>query len=159
MAKKDLSKGINSTIGSISENANKIAEEELKSSNDAKEKALWLTTDITSSYKKGLKSDEIRMTTTVNEIYFNKIKAIAYWDRLQTKDLINQALEDFLKKYESENRTLSQFHKNNLAFRPKYKIGRINWVLTVFSKTFHICTKIFINHKTICQRKFTNTYY
>lgn len=106
MAKKDLSKGINSTIGSISENANKIAEEELKSSNDAKEKELWLTTDIASSYKKGLKSDEIRMTTTVNEIYFNKIKAIAYWDRLQTKDLINQALEDFLKKYESENRTL-----------------------------------------------------
>ena len=111
MAKKDLSRGIKSTIGSIYENANKFAEEELKSNKEAKERELWLTTDRTSSNKKGLKSDEIRVTTTVNEIFFNKIKAIAYWDRLQTKDIINQVLGDFLKKYESENPTLKPIPK------------------------------------------------
>ena len=111
MAIKNFSKGIKSTIGSITENENKLAEEELKNDTNAKEKMFWLTTDTESSSKKGLKFDEIRMTTITNEIYLNKIKAIAYWDRLQTKDLINQALEDFVKKYESENKVLKPIPK------------------------------------------------
>lgn len=111
MATKNFSKGIKSTIGSITENENKLAEEELKNNNDAREKALWLTTDVESSSKKGLKFDEIRMTIITNEIYLNKIKAIAYWDRLQTKDLINQALEDFVRKYERENNVLKPIPK------------------------------------------------
>lgn len=111
MGAKNFSKGIKSTIGSISENENKLAEEELRNNNEAKEKMLWLTTDVESSLKKGVKIDEIRMTIIANEIYLNKIKAIAYWDRLQTKDLINQALEDFVKKYERESDTLKPIPK------------------------------------------------
>ncbi|TXI13125.1 MAG: hypothetical protein E6Q66_10515 [Pedobacter sp.] len=111
MATKNFSKGIKSTIGSITENENKLAEEELKNDNEAREKLLWLTTDVESSSKKGLKFDEVRMTIITNEIYLNKIKAIAYWDRLQTKDLINQALEDFVKKYEQENKALKPIPK------------------------------------------------
>ncbi|MDX2189803.1 MAG: hypothetical protein SFY32_08055 [Bacteroidota bacterium] len=45
------------------------------------------------------KPDETRATFIVREDYLDQIKAVAYWERLLVKDVVNNALADYLTKY------------------------------------------------------------
>jgi hypothetical protein len=58
---------------------------------------------IRSSVQKGLKEGETRATFIVQEDALEKIKAIAYWDRKNIKDVLQTALEMYISQYESKN--------------------------------------------------------
>jgi hypothetical protein len=45
------------------------------------------------------KPSEIRATFIVREDYLEKMKAVAYWDRLLVKDVINTAIGEYLHRY------------------------------------------------------------
>ena len=49
------------------------------------------------------KENEIRATFIVNEQLLEKMKSIAYWDRVMIKEVINTALEEAASKYEQEH--------------------------------------------------------
>jgi len=60
------------------------------------------TKEITKSSQEGTKENETRATFIVNEELLDKLKAIAYWDRVLIKDVINNALEEAVAKHEKK---------------------------------------------------------
>jgi hypothetical protein len=54
-----------------------------------------------SSVQKGLKPGETRATFILKEEALEKIKAIAYWDRQNIKDIVQIAIEAYIKQYEN----------------------------------------------------------
>ncbi|MDZ7877181.1 MAG: hypothetical protein U5L45_05900 [Saprospiraceae bacterium] len=65
-----------------------------------------------SSIKKGLKHDETRATFIVREDLLEKLKAVAYWERLNIKEVINEALDRYVGAYERQNGDLKEVPKN-----------------------------------------------
>ena len=63
------------------------------------------------SIKKGLKTDETRATFIVREDLLEKLKAVAYWERLNIKDVINEALDRYVGAYERQNGDLKDVPK------------------------------------------------
>jgi hypothetical protein len=63
------------------------------------------------SIKKGLKNDETRATFIVREDLLEKLKAVAYWERLNIKDVINEALDRYVGAYERQNGDLKSVPK------------------------------------------------
>ena len=61
------------------------------------------TKEITKSSQEGTKENETRATFIINEELLDKLKAIAYWDRVLIKDVVNTALQDVVAKYEKKN--------------------------------------------------------
>ena len=53
--------------------------------------------------QQGTKVGEARATFIVNEAIQEKIKAIAYWERLQIKEVIDEALSSYVLSYERKN--------------------------------------------------------
>lgn len=51
-----------------------------------------------STSKLGTKPDETRATFIVNEELLDGIKAIALWDRASIKEVMHEALQDFIEK-------------------------------------------------------------
>ena len=88
MSKKNFSQGLNSLLGENQE----IASEKEN-----------MPTKIAKNNLK--KEDEIRATFIINEKLLEKLKAIAYWERLKIKDVVNNALVEAVKKYEKENKS------------------------------------------------------
>lgn len=64
------------------------------------------TKKITKSSQEGTKENETRATFIVNEDLLDKLKAIAYWDRVLIKDVINTALQDVVAKYEKKREAI-----------------------------------------------------
>jgi hypothetical protein len=98
MNKKNFSGGLNSLLGEQPE----------------KKKVGRPTTqfkEVTKSSQEGTKEGETRATFIVNEELLDKLKAVAYWDRLRIKDVINQALADAVTKYEKKNGELKPIPK------------------------------------------------
>ena len=60
-----------------------------------------LMTDTTS--KKGLAEGKTRTTYILNNDNVEKIKDIAYWDRIGINELADSILQEFIKKYERKN--------------------------------------------------------
>ena len=50
----------------------------------------------TKSTQKGLPSDWIRATYIVNRRVNERIKALAYWQRLTVKEVVNEAFTEYL---------------------------------------------------------------
>jgi len=53
---------------------------------------------ITKTSQEGTKSGWTRATFIMREDYVEKIKSIAYWDRKEIKDVINEAIASYLKR-------------------------------------------------------------
>lgn len=49
------------------------------------------------------REEEVRATFIIDKNLLNNLKSIAYWDRLLIKDVLNQALNDYIDKYEIKN--------------------------------------------------------
>jgi len=64
------------------------------------------TKTIEKSSQEGTKANETRATFIVNEDTLERLKRIAYWDRLLIKEVVNQALERAVKDYEKKNGTI-----------------------------------------------------
>ena len=58
-------------------------------------------TPVITSVQKGLKVGETRATFIVKEDALEKIKAIAYWDRQNIKDIVQIAIDAYIKEYEN----------------------------------------------------------
>lgn len=48
------------------------------------------------------KNEGIRATFILSENSLEKIRAISYWERILIKDIVNEALEAYIAKYEKE---------------------------------------------------------
>lgn len=89
MSKKNFTGGLNTLLGENPET------EPGRGKSSARE--------ITKTSQEGTKDRETRATFIVNEEQLEKLKSIAYWDRLLIKDVLAQALEEYLNGYEKKN--------------------------------------------------------
>lgn len=101
MAKKSFSGGLNSLLGDTkpAEAAPVVAEPK------AAKKEITKTSQI------GTKEKETRATFIVQEDLLDKLKALAYWERVLIKDIINQAFEDHIARYEKKNGPIKEAPK------------------------------------------------
>jgi ACT domain-containing protein len=90
MSKKDFTGGLNSLLGDQPEKPKRG-------------RPVTQTKEITKSSQEGTKEKETRATFIVNEELLDKLKAIAYWDRVLIKDVVNTALQETVAKYEKKN--------------------------------------------------------
>ena len=89
MSKKNFSGGLSSLLG-----------DQPKKSKAGR--PVTQTKEITKSSQEGTKENETRATFIVKEDLLDKLKAIAYWDRVLIKDVINTALEETVAKHEKK---------------------------------------------------------
>jgi len=61
------------------------------------------TKEITKSSQEGTKEGETRATFIVKEGLLEKLKAIAYWERILIKEVVASALEEAVARYEKKN--------------------------------------------------------
>jgi hypothetical protein len=90
MSKKNFTGGLNSLLGDQPEKPKRG-------------RPVTQTKEITKSSQEGTKENETRATFIVNEELLDKLKAIAYWDRVLIKDVVNIALQEAVAKYEKKN--------------------------------------------------------
>lgn len=100
MSKKDFSGGLNSLLGDQPEIPKK-----------GKGRPVTQFKEITKSSQEGTKENETRATFIINEELLDKLKAMAYWDRVLIKDVVNMALIDAVAKYEKKNGTINPIPK------------------------------------------------
>jgi len=90
MSKKNFTGGLGSLLGEVPE---KTKRGRPKTQNKI----------ITKSSQEGTKENETRATFIINEELLEKLKAIAYWDRVLIKEVINNSLQETVLKYEKKN--------------------------------------------------------
>ena len=90
MSKKNFTGGLNSLLGDQPEKPKRG-------------RPVTQTKEITKSSQEGTKENETRATFIVKEDLLEKLKAIAYWDRVLIKDVVNTALKHTVAKYEKKN--------------------------------------------------------
>jgi hypothetical protein len=90
MTKKNFTGGLNSLLGD-------------QPDRPKRGRPVTQTKEITKSSQEGTKENETRATFIVNEELLEKLKAIAYWDRVLIKDVVNTALQDAVEKHEKKN--------------------------------------------------------
>lgn len=120
MSKKDFKGGLNSLLGENKEEltiekakifVDKLSELTEKPDRPRRGRPVTQTKRITKSSQEGTKENETRATFIINEDLLEKLKAIAYWDRVLIKDVINSALQDIVAKYEKNNGELKAIPK------------------------------------------------
>ena len=101
MAKKSFSGGLSSLLGDTNQ-AEQTAEP--KEPKAAKK-------EITKTSQIGTKEKETRATFIVNEDLLEKMKSLAYWDRVLIKDIVNNAFEDYIARHEKKNGEIKEMPK------------------------------------------------
>jgi hypothetical protein len=97
MAKKSFSEGLNSLLESTVEEENEIeSSSALFRQKRGRPRTSFKT--ITKATQEGTKEGEERATFIVRIPLIEKIKAVAFWDRMQIKDVVNNALEAYLNQ-------------------------------------------------------------
>lgn len=59
--------------------------------------------EIEKSSQEGCKEAETRATFIVSEADLERIKAMAYWERITIKEIVNAALREYIKRHETKN--------------------------------------------------------
>ena len=98
MSKKNFTGGLNSLLGD-------------QPGKPKRGRPVTQTKEITKSSQEGTKENETRATFIVNEELLEKVKAIAYWERLLFKEVINKALEETVAKYEKKSGSIKPIPK------------------------------------------------
>ena len=98
MAKKSFSGGLNSLLGDTKQ------PEQAAEPKAAKK-------EITKTSQSGTKVKETRATFIVNEDLLEKMKALAYWDRVLIKDIVNSAIEEHIARHEKKNGDIKEIPK------------------------------------------------
>jgi len=93
MSKKDFKGGLDSLLGEGSP--------DLKVKRAGRPKKSQRVVDKSS--QEGTKVGETRATFIVREDLLDKLKSVAYWDKVLIKDLINGALQEFIDRYEKKS--------------------------------------------------------
>jgi hypothetical protein len=89
MSKKDFSKGLDILL----QNTQKPTAEPNKSARGSPKTTI--RREITKTSQEGTKVGETRATFIVREDLLEKVKNFAYWERLQIKEVVNTALEQY----------------------------------------------------------------
>jgi hypothetical protein len=105
MSKKSFTGGLNSLLGETSTG------DKIEVANKKVGRPKTSTKVISKSSQEGTKENETRATFIVREDLLEKLKAIAYWDRVMIKEVINTALEEAVSKYEKKNGDLKPIPK------------------------------------------------
>ena len=97
MAKKDFKGGLNSLMGGPSKPvpSAKPAKEAAKKRKVGRPATINRT--VTKTSQEGLKEGWTRATFIVREDLLEKVKNLAYWDRKQVKEVVNEAIESHVK--------------------------------------------------------------
>ncbi len=107
MAKKDFKGGLSSLLGeNKSTKVNTPKEDEQKeivSSKRNRGRPKTVYKEITKSSQEGTKEGETRATFIVKESKLEKLKSLAYWERMQIKEVINDVIEQYIENYENSN--------------------------------------------------------
>ncbi len=103
MSKKNFTGGLSSLLGETKENKDKATNKVGRPKTQFKE--------VTKSSQEGTKENETRATFIVNEDLLEKLKAIAYWDRVLIKEVINKALQDAVDKHEKKSGAIKPIPK------------------------------------------------
>ena len=98
MTKKDFTGGFNSLLGADKDKP-------------TRGRPKTTTKEVTKSSQEGTKENETRATFIVNEELLDKLKAIAYWERVLIKDVVNTALQEAVAKYEKKNGVINPIPK------------------------------------------------
>ena len=98
MSKKNFTGGLNSLLGDQPEKPKRG-------------RPVTQTKEITKTSQEGTKENETRATFIVNEDLLEKLKAIAYWDRVLIKEVINTALEEAISKHEKKHGSIKPIPK------------------------------------------------
>lgn len=98
MSKKNFTGGLNSLLGDQPEKPKRG-------------RPVTQTKEITKSSQEGTKEKETRATFIVNEELLDKLKAIAYWDRVLIKEVVDTALQETVAKYEKKNGAIKPIPK------------------------------------------------
>ena len=98
MSKKNFTGGLNSLLGDQPEKPKRG-------------RPVTQTKELNSSSQEGTKEKETRATFIINEELLEKLKAIAYWDRVLIKDVVNTALQDIVAKYEKKSGAIKPIPK------------------------------------------------
>lgn len=98
MSKKNFTGGLNSLLGDQPEKPKRG-------------RPVTQTKEVTKSSQEGTKENETRATFIINEELLDKLKAIAYWDRVLIKDVVNTALQDVVAKYEKKSGAIKPIPK------------------------------------------------
>ena len=93
MSKKSFTGGLNSLLGD-----NKAEDKPTKKGRPKTQNKV-----ITKSSQEGTKENETRATFIVSEDLLEKLKDIAYWDRMMIKEVVNNVLTEAVNKYEKKN--------------------------------------------------------
>jgi len=101
MSKKDFKGGLNSLLGEAK--APEIKVKETLQGRPKRGRPKQELKQITKSSQEGTKVNETRATFIVNEDLLENLKAIAYWERILIKEVVDTALQEYLEKYEKEN--------------------------------------------------------
>ena len=98
MSKKNFTGGLSSLLGDQPEKPKRG-------------RPVTQTKEITKSSQEGTKENETRATFIINEELLDKLKAIAYWDRVLIKEVVNTALQETVSKYEKKNGAIKPIPK------------------------------------------------
>jgi len=98
MSKKNFTGGLDSLLGNQPEKPKRG-------------RPVTQTKEITKSSQEGTKEGETRATFIVKEGLLEKLKAIAYWERILIKEVVTSALEEAVAKYEKKNGAVKQIPK------------------------------------------------
>ena len=99
MSKKNFTGGLSSLLGDQPEKPKRG-------------RPVTQTKEITKSSQEGTKENETRATFIINEELLERLKAIAHWDRVLIKDVVNTALQETVAKYEKRTEILNQYLKS-----------------------------------------------
>jgi hypothetical protein len=66
---------------------------------------------VTKSTQEGTKEGEARATFIVREDLLEKVKLLAYWERVKIKDVLNDALAEHINRYEKKSGELKPIPK------------------------------------------------
>lgn len=100
MARKSFQGGVNSLFEGTKESTKKQGEKKTT------------VREITKTSQAGTKAGETRATFIMNEDQLEKLKAIAYWDRMPIKEVVSQAIDDYLSKKKPELTKAFNAYKN-----------------------------------------------
>lgn len=101
MVKKSFSGGLNSLLGDTKPSEPTAEPKETKAAKK----------EITKTSQIGTKEKETRATFIVSEDLLEKMKALAYWDRVLIKDIVNAAFEEHISRYEKKNGEIKEMPK------------------------------------------------
>ena len=108
MSKKTFKGGLNSVLGEAPKTAPKKTAPAKRERGRPKTnfKVISKTSEI------GTKENETRATFIVKEDILEKLKGIAYWERIKIKEVLDKALEEAVSKYEKKNGVVKAIPKN-----------------------------------------------